>query len=270
MAYTIAVSNEKGGVAKTTTTLSLGAAVAESGKKVLLIDLDPQANLTLALGFEPGETRQTFSDILLEAEPLLSARCATSITNLDLIPVNSKIEGAEQLLPMRINYLTTLKEALDLAEPLPYDYVFLDCPPALGAIVLNALSAAKLLIIPTQAEYLSAYALRNMMGIVRRIRQESNPGLSYRILITMLDRRNRTHRNIEQQLRDTFDEGLFETVIEVDTKLRESPIVGLPITEYRPSSRGSQQYRLLAQELITYVKETSNQPANRQPAEKVI
>ena len=134
----------------------------------------------------------------------------------------------------------------------------MDCPPFLGAITTNALSAADLLIIPTQAEYFSAYALRNMMGMIRRVRQESNPGLGYRILITLLDRRNRTHRNIQEQLQNTFGEGLFRTVIEIDTKLRESPIAGLPITRYRPGARGSQQYRELAQELTEYVKEKLN------------
>jgi len=129
------------------------------------------------------------------------------------------------------------------------------CPPFLGAITINALSAADLLIIPTQAEYFSAYALRNMMSMIRRVRQESNPDLGYRILITLLDRRNRTHRNIQEQLQNTFGEGLFKTVIEVDTKLRESPIAGVPITLYRSAARGSQQYRELAQELTEYVKE---------------
>jgi chromosome partitioning protein len=145
---------------------------------------------------------------------------------------------------------------------MPYDYIILDCPPALGAITQNALAAADLLLIPTQAEYFSAYALRNMMTLIRRIREEHNPNLAYRILVTMLDKRNRTHRNIHDQLRSTFGEGVFNTVIEIDTKLRESPIAGLPITRYKPGSRGSTQYRVLAQELMEYAKETEN----RQPA----
>ena len=144
---------------------------------------------------------------------------------------------------------------------MPYAYILFDCPPFLGAITHNALSAANLLIIPTQAEFFSAYALRNMMGIVRRVRQDSNPGLSYRILITMLDRRNRTHRNIEEQLKTTFGQGLFETIIEIDTKLRESPIAGLPITQYKSGTRGSQQYRILAQELMEYAQEKEKQQA---------
>jgi chromosome partitioning protein len=261
MSYIIAVSNEKGGVAKTTTTLSLGGALAEAGNKVLVMDLDPQANLTLALGVEPGSAAVTSSHILIESAPLMSARISTEISNLDLIPSHSSIESAEQFLPVRTHYTSGLKRAIDAASPLPYDYVIFDCPPFLGAITTNALSAADLLIIPTQAEYFSAYALRNMMGIIRRVRQESNPNLGYRIIITLLDRRNRTHRNIQEQLQNTFGEGLFKTVIEIDTKLRESPIAGLPITRYRPGARGSQQYREMAQELIEYVKEKNQQPA---------
>jgi len=262
MTTVIAVSNEKGGVAKTTTTLSMGAALVEQGYRVLLIDLDPQANLTLSLGFEPGANAQTSSNVLIEAAPLLSARQSTEIHNLDLIPCNSKIETAEQYLPIRTDYTTTLRRAISSASPLPHDYIIMDCPPALGAITLNALSAANLLLIPTQAEYFSAYALRNMMGLIRRVRLESNPELAYRIVITMLDRRNRTHRNISDQLRNTFGEGVFNTVIEVDTKLRESPIAGLPIFQYRPNTRGTVQYRVLAQELVEYAKaETENRQA---------
>ena len=260
MGFVIALSNEKGGVAKTTSTLSLGASLAELNHKVLLIDLDPQANLSLALGLESGEVEISSANVLIENASLRMAIRRTDVSNLDLVPSHARIESAEQFLPMRSHYLTTLHNALETAA-VKYDYILLDCPPALGAITLNALSAADLLIIPTQAEYFSAYALRNMMGSIRRVRQESNPKLAYRILVTLLDRRNRTHRNIFEQLQTTFGQGVFTTVIEVDTKLRESPIAGVPITQYRPSSRGSQQYRVLAQELIEYAKEEANRQA---------
>jgi chromosome partitioning protein len=254
------MSNEKGGVAKTTSTLSLGASLAELEHRVLLIDLDPQSNLSLALGFETAENEVTSANVLIDNAALKSAIRKTDVKNLDLVTSNSRIESAEQFLPMRSQYMATLRNAIEGAE-LPYDYILLDCPPALGAITLNALSAADLLIIPTQAEYFSAYALRNMMGTIRRVRQETNPNLAYRILVTLLDRRNRTHRNIFEQLQATFGQGVFTTVIEVDTKLRESPIAGVPITQYRPASRGSQQYRVLAQELIEYAKEEANRQA---------
>jgi chromosome partitioning protein len=260
MSFVIAMSNEKGGVAKTTSTLSLGASLAELNHKVLLIDLDPQSNLSLALGLESGEAEITSASVLIENAALRTAIRRTEVQNLDLVPSHARIESAEQFLPMRSHYLSTLHNALEAAD-VKYDYILLDCPPALGAITLNALSAADLLIIPTQAEYFSAYALRNMMGSIRRVRQESNPKLAYRILVTLLDRRNRTHRNIFEQLQTTFGQGVFTTVIEVDTKLRESPIAGIPITQYRPTSRGSQQYRVLAQELIEYAKEEANRQA---------
>jgi len=260
MTYIIAVSNEKGGVAKTTTTLSLGAALAELNHRVLLVDLDPQANLSLALGLETGEAEVTSASVLIENAPIKSAIRKTDVANLELISSNARIESAEQYLPMRSNYLQTLRQAIH-AGALNYDYILFDCPPALGAITLNALSASDLLVIPTQAEYFSAYALRNMMGSIRRIRQESNPNLAYRILVTLLDRRNRTHRNIFEQLQTTFGQGVFTSVIEIDTKLRESPIAGMPITQYRPTSRGSQQYRVLAQELIEYAKEEASRQA---------
>lgn len=261
MLRTIAISNEKGGVAKTTTTLSLGAALVELGNRVLLIDLDAQANLTLALGLEPGETDKTSSNIMLNNVPILEVCKKTDIEKLDVIPSSSRIEISEQFLPVRTNYTTILQRAIRSVTNLHYDYIILDCPPALGAITKNALAAAELLLIPTQAEYFSAYALRNMMTLIRNIREADNPSLAYRILVTMMDRRNRTHRNIHEQLRATFGEGVFNTVIEMDTKLRESPIAGLPITHYKPGARGSTQYRVLAQELMEYAKETENRQA---------
>ncbi|MGD0611661.1 MAG: ParA family protein [Anaerolineales bacterium] len=256
MSYVIAISNEKGGVAKTTTALSLGAALAEAGQKVLLIDLDPQANLTLALGIEPGKVEHTSSEVLLDAAPLLESCLHTNYDNLDLIPANTTLEQAEQTLPVYLNYTNRLHTAFDQVNALPYQIILIDCPPSLGAITLNALSAANLLIIPTQAEYFSAYALRDMMSIIRQVRNEDNPNLAYRILVTLLDQRNRAHRDIHEQLERTFGVGLFRTIIEIDTKLRESPILGLPITRYKPNSRGAVQYRSLAEELILYVKQT--------------
>src|SRR5688572_6581280 len=135
MAFTIAMSNEKGGVAKTTSTLSLGAALAELNHRVLLIDLDPQANVSLALGLENGAAEITSASGLIENAAMKSSICKTDVQNLDLVPSNTRIESAEQFLPMRSHYLSTLRNALQ-ATPLPYDYILLDCPPALGAITL--------------------------------------------------------------------------------------------------------------------------------------
>jgi chromosome partitioning protein len=260
--YTIAISNEKGGVAKTTTTFALGASLAELGQKVLLLDLDPQANLTLANGIEPGQVKLTSSEALLDGVPLAQAIQPSNTDNLSIIPGGARMGDAEHFLPVRMNYQFILRDAVRNANLDKFDYLLMDCPPSMGAITSNALTAADLLVIPTQAEYFSAYALRDMMTLIRRIRKESNPNLAYRILITLLDQRNRAHRAIREQLQQTFGAGLFATVIEIDTRLRESPIVGMPITQYRPNSRGSQQYRVLAQELLEYVKQQKDsQPA---------
>jgi chromosome partitioning protein len=259
MTHIIAVANEKGGVAKTTTTLSLGGSMVESGKDVLLIDLDAQANLTLALGIKPATVRRSVADVMLNSASLLSVSRETSLPGLDLIPANMEMGKAERFLPIRANYASILRHAL--GEELYYDYVLIDCPPSLGAVTTNALTAADLLVVPTQAEYFSSHALRNMMALVRRVREEGNPALTYRILITMLDLRNRIHRLIRDQLRSSFKEGLFDTVIQIDTKLRESSVVGLPITHFVSGTRSAQQYRDLALEIAKNVRQSVPQPA---------
>jgi chromosome partitioning protein len=246
----IAISNEKGGVAKTTTSVSLAGALAELGKEVLLVDLDPQANLTLALGISPQKVRRSIADIFLNSTRPLSVSLETAIPGLDLIPANSEMGMVERFLPIRQKFKFILCEALASIDV--YDTIILDCPPSLGVITQNALVAAELMIIPTQAEYFSTYALKNIMGTIRFIRESDNPELKYRILITMQDIRIRSHKTLSEQLRSTFDKAVFKTVIQVDTKLRETTIAGLPITHYVPRSRGAQQYRSLAQELTQY------------------
>ncbi len=259
MTQVIAVANEKGGVAKTTTTLSLAGALVESGNDVLLIDLDPQANLTLALGFDPAGVRRSIADVLLNSTGLLSVSRETSLPGLDLVPSNLDMGLAERFLPIRRDFESVLRNLLN--GQLYYDYILMDCPPSLGSVTTNAVTAARLLIIPTQAEYFSSHALRNMMRLIRRIRSNGNPALTYKILITMQDLRNRIHRIITEQLRVTFGEGVFETKIQIDTKLRESAVVGLPITHFAPETRGAEQYRALARELTQHVGQPIAQPA---------
>jgi len=258
--YKIAVSNEKGGVAKTTTTVSLGATLAEAEKKVLLIDLDAQANLSLSLGVEGERVKASISKALLDSTPLTAIIQPTGIPNLALVPSNHEMGLAERFLPIQHEYELALSRLIKQAD-LDFDYILMDCPPFLGAVTLNALVAANLLMIPTQAEYFSIYALRSLMNWVRRIRLQYNPGLVYRLLLTMFDRRNRTHRLLSEQLRTSFAGGVLETYIETDTKLRESPIAGVPVILHAPKTRSSMQYRSLAQEIIAYVEETTVQPA---------
>lgn len=274
----IAIANQKGGVAKTTTVVSLGGALARRNQEVLLVDLDAQANLTLALGKDPARVRGAVTEVLFNSASILSVSRETSIPGLDLVPANEGMDLAERFLPVRKDYETILRRALraelrpvqdpgtagsaPMAYPsknsprppaIHYDFVLLDCPPFLGAVTLNALVAADMLIIPTQPEFFSAHALRTMTAAIRQVRSQHNPDLIYRILITLSDRRNRIHREVAEQIRSTFGEGVFRTVIEVDTKLRESAIEGLPITHHKSQSRSALQYDALAQELMAYV-----------------
>lgn len=258
MTTIISVANEKGGVAKTTTSISLGAALVEVGYSVLLVDLDAQANLSLALNSN-HKAQPTIASVLLEAAPAHSAVRETGIPHLDLIPSSAEMGLSERFLPMRPNYEMTLANAFSAAH-WDYSFVILDCPPFLGAVTANALVATDLLIIPTQAEFFSINALRNMLALIRKVRTEGNPRITYRLLLTMYDRRNRIHRMLGEQLRQTFGNGVLDTVIETDTRLRESSIAGLPIIYHAPKSRSALQYRALAQEILAYVKETTSSP----------
>ncbi len=249
----IAISNQKGGVAKTTTCVSLGAALVELGNEVLAIDLDPQSNLSLALGVNPSNLHRTLADVLLGNHSPLAVTRETSIPGLDLLPSSQNMQMVEKFLHVRDNHERALQQAL--ARLTAYNIILCDCPPALGSITLNALSAADLLIIPTQCEYFSAYGLNEMLDLVRNLRDRANPRLSYRILITLFDRRNRIHKDIHEQVKTAYGDAVLNSVIEIDTKVRESAVLGQPITDYAPTSRAALQYRELAQELMQYAQQ---------------
>ena len=254
----IAISNQKGGVGKTTTCVSLGAALVERGQEVLVVDLDPQANLSLALGASPTGRHRTLTDTLLGNHSAISVSRETALPGLDLLPANDDLRLAERFLHVRENYAQTLSRVL--AQATSYQMTLCDCPPALGALTLNALTAAQLLLIPTQCEYFSAHGLNKVLELVRQVRESTNPHLSYRILVTLFDRRNRVHHSIHAQLQEAFGEALLESVIDIDTKLRETPLFGLPITSYAPNSRAALQYRALAEELMHYAQQKAAQP----------
>jgi chromosome partitioning protein len=248
----IAIANQKGGVAKTTTCLSLGASLAEQGWSVLLIDLDPQGNLTCSLGLHPERLRRTIADAMLANNSVVGITCETDVPLLDLAPANQELAIIERFLYTRANYEWVLKQRLDAMGTEYYDVVIIDCLPSLGALTLNALTAANLLIVPTQCEFYASHALRNIVQLVQAVRQKTNPDLAYRVLVTMYDRRNRVSHMVQQQLEHSLRDALFQTVIEVDTKIRESPILGQPINLYAPLTRAANQYRLLAQELMNH------------------
>ena len=251
MTTTIAVSNQKGGVAKTTTCLSLGACLAELGQSVLLIDLDPQANLTISLGLKPQTTRRAVDDALLGNTSLVSVSRESPVFGLDIVPANRMLIVLDKILYKRPGYQFHLKKAMDAMGEGFYDFVIMDCPPSFGTLTLNALTAADLLIIPVQCDYYAAYSLRQFVKLVQQVREKTNPWLTYRVLATMYDRRNRICQLILEQMRQALGQALFQNIIEVDTKLRESPAFGQPITLYAPKTRGTEQYRALAKELMS-------------------
>jgi len=252
MARFVAVCNQKGGVAKTTTCLSLGGSLADIGQKVLLVDLDPQANLTMSVAIQPDSLEYTVADVVMGSTSLLSVSRVTGVRDLDIVPSNATLAVLEKALYGRRRYEHLLKRAAMDMDPALYDYVLIDCPPSLGPLTLNALTLSELVIVPTQAEYYALRSLQNIFQLIRLVRDKTNVGLRYRILVTMYDRRNSICVETLGQMRRRFASALFDAVIDVDTKLRECPLAGVPITVYKPSARAALQYRALAEELLCY------------------
>jgi chromosome partitioning protein len=249
-ATVIAVANTKGGVAKTTTCLSLGGGLAEQGQLVLLVDLDPQAHLTSSMGIRPKEMRRTVCDVLLRQSSLTAISRETRVYGLDLAPANNELVIIDKMLYKHPGYEYRLKTDIDSMRRSPYDVILMDCPPTFGTVTINALTAADLLVVPMPCEHYAVQSLVRMLDMVALTRRKTNPHLSYRLLVTMYDMRNRVHPMILRYLRERFPDALFKTLIQVDTKLRESPAFAKPITEYAPNTRAACQYRALAKELI--------------------
>ena len=252
MTRTIVISNQKGGVAKTTTCLSLGGCLAEMGRTVLLIDMDPQANLTQSLGLKPESLRRTVGDALLGTDSLVSVSRESTVQGMDIVPSNEGLVLLDKVLYKRPNYQFRLRESLGAMNDVLYDYVVVDCPSSLGTMTINALAAADLLLVPFQCEYYASRTLRHFLDMVQRVQQKVNPELDYRVLVTMYDRRNKICRVVLDQIQRGLNELVLETIIEVDTKLRESPAFGQPINMYAPRTRGTAQYRALARELLNH------------------
>ncbi len=250
MTTVIAIANSKGGVAKTTTCLSLGGSLADQGQMVMMVDLDPAAHLTASLGFKPESLNRTVGDALLGQSSLTSVSRETSVYALDLVPSNRELVVLDKVLYKRPGYEYRLKKSLEQTRHELHDAILIDCPPTFGTLMINALTAADLLIIPIQCEYYAVQSLRQMLDMARLVRRKTNPRLSYRLLVTMFDMRNKVHPTIQEYLEGRFPNAIFQSIIQVDTRLRESPAFALPVTEYAPETRAAQQYRALAQELI--------------------
>ncbi|MBN1440416.1 MAG: ParA family protein [Anaerolineales bacterium] len=260
MSYVIAVCHQKGGVAKTTTTLGLGAGFVERGVETLVVDLDPQANLTYNIGLQPDSSPHSVAELLTGQIDPARAALESSLPGMDIIPSSASMLDLGRRLYRTPEYEYLLRRALEEPALQAYAAVLLDCPPSVGPLTINALTAADLLIIPTQCEYYSIQALTDMFELVSVIRDRTNPGLSYRLLVTMFDGRGKFHASMLDQLREYFSAGILQTTIGFDTKLREAQAAGLPVTVHAPQSRGALQYRQLAEELHPYVTAKSKIP----------
>lgn len=254
MARIIAIANQKGGVGKTTTSVNLATALAIQEKSVLLIDLDPQGNATSGLGIDPGDRKLTVYDCLLRGLPATEAIQPTTIGGLQILPANADLAGAEVELVALPERETLLRQVLQ-GLPLHPDYILVDCPPALGLLTINALTAASSVLVPVQCEYYAMEGLGRLLANVSRIQESLNPALEIEgILLTMYDQRNSLARQVADEIRAHFKEKVYRTVIPRNVTLAEAPSYGRPVLLYNAASTGAQAYLDLAKELLSHGK----------------
>jgi chromosome partitioning protein len=244
-----AVANQKGGVGKTTTAVNVGACLAEAGERVLLIDLDPQANASSGLGVRANGTS---THDLLDGAPLASLTHGTPVSNLDVVPAKHDLAAAAVELSNRPGGERYLADALGGANALePYSFVFLDCPPSFGPLTVNALAAADRAIVPVQAEYYALEGLSQLLGTINLVKARLNPDLSVAgVLLTMADARTRLTADVEAELRRHFGDLVFATTVPRSVRLAEAPSHGLPAIAYDRRSAGARAYWKVAMELV--------------------
>ncbi|MBI4208112.1 MAG: ParA family protein [Deltaproteobacteria bacterium] len=250
MATVYSIVNQKGGVGKTTTAVNLASATAMAGRSTLLIDSDPQANATSGLGLRSQE-HKTLYPILLGIEPVESAILKTEVPGLDLLPSDHHLIGTEVELVSFKGREARLKQAIDRLRA-KYDFIFVDCPPSLGLLTINALTAADALIIPIQCEYYALEGLGNLLRTIEQVDQAFNKKLKIEgILLTMYDGRNNISHQVAQEVEKHFASQVFKTIIPRNVRLSEAPSFGKPIHLYDPTSRGAISYQELARELLS-------------------
>ena len=249
MAKIIATVNQKGGVGKTTTTVNLCAALAKKGKKVLLIDEDPQGNATSGVGVSKSCEKSTY-DIIINDTIFDEVIVETCVKKLDICPSNIDLAGAEVELVGMLSRETRLKDKLEFIKD-RYDYIFIDCPPSLGLLTINALTAADSIIIPIQCEYYALEGVGQLMNTVNLIKKQLNKNLYIEgVVLTMNDARTNLSNQVISEVKKFFKDNVYKTVIPRNVKLSEAPSFGMPITTYAPLSKGARCYEKLAQEVI--------------------
>ncbi len=249
----IAVVNQKGGVGKTTTTINLGAALAEAGRNILIVDLDPQGNASTGLGIEQNERDLTTYDLLIGDADLADVIQETTVNNLAIIPATTDLSSADIELISNEKRSFLLHDALRQIDidQFGYDYILIDCPPSLNILTVNAMIAAHAVIVPLQSEFFALEGLSQLMLTVRDVRQTANADLRIEgIVLTMFDGRNNLSQQVEMDARDNLGELVFRTVIPRNVRLSEAPSFAVPVLQYDPGSKGAQAYRDLAQEMI--------------------
>ena len=249
MSKIIAIVNQKGGVGKTTTTVNLSAALAKKGKKVLLIDEDPQGNATSGVGVNKNQEKSTY-DIIINETEFEEVIIGSSVKKLDVCPSNINLAGAEvELVPMMARE-GRLKEKIKSIKD-KYDYILIDCPPSLGLLTINALTAANSIIIPIQCEYYALEGVGQLMNTVNLIKKQLNKDLYIEgVVLTMNDARTNLSNQVISEVKKYFKDNVYKTIIPRNVKLSEAPSFGMPITTYAPLSKGARCYEKLAQEVI--------------------
>lgn len=258
----IAIANQKGGVGKTTTAINLGAALAEQGKRVLIVDIDPQGNASTGLGVEPQARGMTTYDLLIEEAPLESVVRKTAFANLLLAPATTDLSSADIDLVANEKRSFLLHDALrqPAIRALDLDYVLIDCPPSLSLLTVNAMVAAHSVLVPLQSEFYALEGLSQLLLTVRQVRQSANPNLRIEgVVLTMYDRRNNLSQQVEMDARENLGELVFQTIIPRNVRISEAPSFALPVLDYDPGSKGAQAYRDLARELIERNAATSRE-----------
>ena len=250
MAKIIAIANQKGGVGKTTTAVNLSAAIAYLGKKVLIVDLDPQGNTTSGLGFEKTEKSKSVYDVLIGMEPFQDTLKQTQLETLKLCPSSIHLAGAEIELVSAISRETRMKTAIEQIAS-EFDYIFFDCPPSLGLLTVNALTASHTILVPIQCEFYALEGLSQLMNTVGIVQAHLNPSLDVEgVVLTMFDARTNLSLQVVEEVKRYFKNKVYRTMIPRNVRLSEAPSYGLPIILYDKASKGGESYLKLAEEVV--------------------